>query len=89
MFLHFNIKIFGLVQGVFFRVSAKKEADRLKLSGLARNDTDGSVYIEVEGDKDSLDRFISWCKKGPPQAKVEKVQYDNGEIKNYQQFKIN
>ena len=74
-----KIIIFGYVQGVFFRHSIKKEAERLGLVGWARNNDDGSVEAVAEGPKDKLEEFVAWCKKGPPVAKVGKVEIEWGE----------
>lgn len=71
---HLNIKIYGQVQGVFFRISAQKEAEKLRITCSARNEPDGSVYIEVEGEEGSLEKFVKWCHKGPTLARVEKVE---------------
>lgn len=71
-----NIRVFGVVQGVFFRKSTKGEADRLGLVGWVRNDRDGSVEIMASGEKKVLDQFTAWCKKGPPMANVESVEVD-------------
>ncbi len=71
-----NIKIYGSVQGVFFRRSAKEIADKLGLTGWVRNASDGSVEIMAVGPKDRLDKFVVWCKKGPPLAEVDKVEID-------------
>lgn len=71
-----NIKIFGQVQGVFFRRNAKEKADRLGIVGWVRNDRDGSVEVMASGPKEKLNQFIKWCKKGPPLAKVENVEVD-------------
>lgn len=60
---HFNIVIFGRVQGIFFRATAKEQADKLNITGFARNEEDGSVYIEVEGAEEKLDKFLGWCHK--------------------------
>lgn len=68
-----NLKIYGQVQGVFFRRSAKLEAENLGIGGWVRNREDGSVEALAEGPKDKVEKFIAWCKKGPPFAKVEKV----------------
>ena len=68
-----RLLIEGKVQGVFFRASAKEEAERLGVSGFARNKTDGGVEILAQGEEETLNRFIDWCKKGPSSAKVEKV----------------
>jgi acylphosphatase len=63
----------GLVQGVFFRKYTTEKATALQLDGLVRNEPDGSVYIEVEGEEDSVREFLSWCHKGSPSSHVEKV----------------
>ncbi len=85
---HVNLKVSGLVQGVFFRASAKEVADNLNLKGLARNEADGSVYIEIEGDENSLEEFIDWCKVGPKFAKIEDIKIKEGRIKNFKEFLI-
>ena len=71
-----HIRITGNVQGVFFRRSAKDEADRLAICGWVRNDRDGSVEIVAVGPKEKLEKFTKWCKKGPPLARIEKVEVD-------------
>ena len=83
---HVNIKIYGLVQGIFFRATAKQEADKLNITGFAKNKEDGSVYIKAEGEKENLDKFIKWCKIGPTLAKVEKVIVTECELKNFPKF---
>ncbi len=45
------IKIYGDVQGVNFRFEAKLTADKLGVKGFVRNEADGSVYIEAEGEE--------------------------------------
>lgn len=83
---HINIKISGQVQGVFFRVTAKEKADKLGITGFARNEPDGSVYIEAEGEEKTLDQFLSWCHKGPSLAKVGKVDTKEDQLKNFTNF---
>lgn len=83
---HLNIKISGLVQGVFFRITAKEQADKLGITGFARNEVDGSVYIEVEGEKLNLDKFVDWCRQGLTAARVEKVEISESPMKNFTKF---
>lgn len=85
---HLNIEVYGLVQGVFFRIRAKEEAARLNVKGFAKNMPDGSVYIEAEGEKENLDEFVKWCTRGPSPAKVEKVSITEGIFKKFEEFKI-
>ena len=88
MIKHFNIKISGLVQGVFFRDFASNEAKKLRLSGFVRNEPDGSVYIETEGEEDDLQKFILLCKSGPVNASVDNVEIIEAPVKNLKSFAI-
>lgn len=84
-----SIEIYGSVQGVFYRHSAKREADRLNLYGFARNEPDGSVYLEAEGEEKDLKEFLEWCRKGPPSAQIQKVESEfSRELKNFTQFEV-
>lgn len=67
------INVEGKVQGVWFRANTKKIADRLKLNGFVRNESDGSVYIELTGDDQHVMKFIEWTLQGPELSVVEKV----------------
>jgi acylphosphatase len=60
--LHYDIRVTGRVQGVWFRASAHAEASRLSLHGFVRNEEDGSVYSETEGGKETLDIYVAWCR---------------------------
>ena len=88
MTAHLNIKIYGNVVGVFFRQSAKEQADNLGITGFAQNESDDTVYIEAEGEEKNLDKFLAWCKKGPELAKVEKVESFTTPLKNFTEFLI-
>ena len=85
---HVSIRVIGKVQGVFFRASTFEKANSLKLAGVVRNEADGSVYIEAEGDDDAIDNFIAWAKIGPPRADVIRCDIREGAAKNYSGFKI-
>ena len=85
---HLSIRVTGKVQGVFFRASTQEEAQRLGLGGWVRNEADGSVRIEAEGDEDALDRLVAWCKHGPKQARVADVVVEEGEVEGYSDFQV-
>ena len=68
------IRVFGRVQGVFYRQSARREAQRLGLKGFARNEPDGSVTLDIEGELAEIERFIAWCRHGPADAVVARVE---------------
>lgn len=85
---HFAIRITGKVQGVYYRASAAEEARRLQLTGFVRNEPDGSVYLEAEGEEEALQQLVAWCRKGPPRARVEQVVVNEGELKHFVSFEI-
>ena len=85
---HYNISVFGLVQGIFFRASAKEKADQLSITGFAKNMPNGSVYIEAEGGRENLDEFVKWCHLGPSMAQVEKVEVSENSLKNFLEFSV-
>lgn len=71
-----RMKIQGRVQGVFFRASALREARRLGLTGFARNESDGSVYIEIQGDESAVRTFLTWARQGPGAARVDDLTHE-------------
>lgn len=83
-----KITITGRVQGVSYRVAAKREAERLGLSGLVRNQPDGTVYLEVEGEEPALSRFLTWCRVGPQLALVESVRHTSHPPAGHTGFRI-
>lgn len=85
---HFSIRIYGKVQGVFFRDSTKAEAIKLNVQGFVRNEPDGSILIEAEGEAQMLNQFLYWSTQGPKAARVESLQVREGELKSYRDFVI-
>ncbi|MEM2253888.1 MAG: acylphosphatase [Desulfurococcaceae archaeon] len=69
-----HIKVYGIVQGVFFRSSMKRVADKLGVKGWVRNLPDGSVEAVVEGPRDRVEELIKWAHKGPSLARVDRVE---------------
>lgn len=63
--------ISGKVQGVWYRVSAKEQADRLAITGWARNLDDGRVEVFACGSTDTLEEFFTWLQRGPQLARVD------------------
>lgn len=68
----------GKVQGVFFRASTSKQADRLGLDGYASNLPDGRVEVVVAGAENAIQELAQWLQHGPPQARVDAVERQNG-----------
>lgn len=68
-----RLEIRGLVQGVGYRWLMATEARRLGICGWVRNRHDGSVEAVVTGSPESLDRIVSWARRGPASAAVASV----------------
>lgn len=71
-----RVLVEGLVQGVWYRASAEREAVRLNLAGLARNLNDGRVEMIVEGPLDAVDAFVAWARIGPSRAHVTGIEIE-------------
>lgn len=68
-----QLRIIGRVQGVGYRWSMAREAQRLRLSGWVRNRLDGSVEALVSGAHETVQALIDWAKGGPALARVDSV----------------
>lgn len=69
-----RLRITGLVQGVYYRASAREQAQRLGLTGWVRNTGEDAVLLEAQGASDRLEALVAWCWKGPPAARVDDVE---------------
>jgi acylphosphatase len=83
-----KITITGKVQGVFFRKFTLEKATLLGIKGWVKNESDGSVTVEVEGELHQLLAMTSWLKEGPPMAEVQDLMITHGEPQGYQDFQI-
>ena len=81
-------RIYGQVQGVFFRKYTRDKANELNIKGFVKNEPDGTVYFEAEGENENIEEFKKWCSKGSPGAKVTKVETEETELKKYKNFQI-
>ena len=68
-----RVLVSGRVQGVFFRASCAERAGDLDLSGWIRNDEGGNVEAEFEGAESAVAQMVSWCREGPPLARVDRI----------------
>lgn len=69
-----RVVVCGRVQGVGFRQQVLVEAQRLAVHGWVRNLPDGRVEALAEGDKDAVESFLAWCKRGPRLARVDEMK---------------
>lgn len=69
-----HVFIEGRVQGVWFRDSARHEAEVLGVTGWVRNLPDGRVEAVYEGARDAVAHLIAWSWQGPDQAHVTNLE---------------
>jgi acylphosphatase len=81
-----HLVIHGRVQGVGFRDSLCREAARLGVTGWVRNRFDGTVEAMVYGERAATDAIVQWCRRGPPAARVVRVELmeADGEFESFQ-----
>jgi acylphosphatase len=76
------------VQGVFFRDSARREAERLGVGGWVANRPDGSLELVVEGERGAVERLVGFCRSGPPAAEVEDVEVEDQAPEGRERFEV-
>ena len=86
--INYNIIVKGTVQGVWFRKYTQDIAYNLNLKGFVRNCSDGSVFIEVEGEKDQLKIFMDKIRIGPHRAEVTDIVCTESKLKSFIKFEI-
>ena len=69
-----RLLVSGRVQGVFYRLHTREQAERLGVRGWVRNLPDGNVEVLAEGRPEQLRRLEACCWEGPPYARVHDVQ---------------
>lgn len=69
----YEIRVSGIVQGVWFRKFTRDEAIRLGITGWVRNEPNGDVLIFAQGLVPNLQSLIEWCHSGPEKAVVASV----------------
>jgi len=78
----------GRVQGVFFRDSTRREAERHGVAGWARNTADGTVEAVFEGDPDAIDAMVAFVRAGPGHSSVSEVEVHKEEPEHLSGFDI-
>ena len=83
-----RLTIKGKVQGVFYRATAKDVADLTGVKGWVRNLPNDNVEITATATEETLQKFINWCKQGPPKAKVVDVIVEQLDTEEFSGFRI-
>ena len=83
-----RVRIYGRVQGVFFRQWTLERARALGLSGWVRNARDGSVEAHLAGEEGAVAEMIEQMRRGPPRADVEGLTADDVEPEAGEGFSV-
>ncbi len=78
----------GHVQGVFYRAKTKEKAETLGILGTVANLPDGRVEVNAQGPNSKILEFYEWLQRGPEQAKVKFVTYEEVQRTDFQGFEI-
>ena len=84
----YRIRVTGKVQNVGFRYYTARTALEFNIKGFVKNQTDGTVYIEAEGEKDALEGFVEWCRRGPQWARVEGFEVQEQPVMGFKGFNV-
>jgi acylphosphatase len=68
-----RVVVHGRVQGVWFRESTRRLAERHRVAGWVRNRPDGAVEAVFEGSDEAVERLVDFARLGPPDARVHHV----------------
>jgi acylphosphatase len=71
--VRYRVVVRGLVQGVWFRESCRRQAAAVGVAGWVRNRADGTVEAHFEGLEADVARAVAWCRSGPPAAEVSGI----------------
>jgi acylphosphatase len=83
-----KVRVFGRVQGVFFRQWAVNQARTLGVSGWVHNARDGSVEAHLEGGEEAVAKMVEWMRQGPPKARVEDLTVEDSTPQGIQGFSV-
>ena len=83
-----HVFVSGMVQGVFYRSWTEDTAKELGLKGWVRNLPDGRVEALFEGEKSKVEKMVELCRRGPPHAKVEKVDIKKEPCYGFERFEV-
>jgi acylphosphatase len=83
-----RVVVRGHVQGVFFRDSVRRLAERYGVAGWVGNRRDGAVEAVFEGDADAVERLVRFCREGPRGARVDGVEVTDEEPEGERGFSV-
>jgi acylphosphatase len=86
--VRYRVVISGLVQGVWFRESCRREAASRRVAGWVANRRDGRVEAVFEGPEPAVAEMVAWCRMGPPRAEVSGVDVSEEPVEQLAGFVV-
>jgi acylphosphatase len=83
-----RVVVHGHVQGVFFRDSTCRLAEREGVAGWVRNRADGAVEAVFEGEPEAVERLVRFAHEGPRGAQVERAEVAEEEPEGLRGFVV-
>ena len=83
-----RVVVHGMVQGVFFRDTCRREAQARGIAGWVSNRGDGAVEALFSGTPDAVEEMVAWARSGPPRAMVERVDVQDGDPPGNDRFEV-
>ncbi len=83
-----RVVVYGRVQGVFFRDSARRRAQQHGVAGSISNRWDGAVEAVFEGEPEAVERLVRFMHQGPRGAEVERVDVSEEEPEGLRGFDV-
>ena len=83
-----KLRLFGRVQGVFFRQWTLDQARQLGVAGWVRNRSDGSLEAHLEGEEEPVSQLVERMRGGPSQARVEDVMIEEATPEDLKDFSV-
>lgn len=84
----YTLHLTGRVQNVGFRYFTVQEAIKEGAGGYVRNEPDGTIYIEVEGEEEAVNRFLMRVRKGPAWSRVDKLTIQEQPLRHFKTFSV-
>ena len=83
-----KLRLFGRVQGVFFRHWTLDQARQLSVAGWVRNQPDGSLEAHLEGKEEGVTQLAERMRRGPSQARVDDLMAEDAPPEDFREFSV-
>ena len=83
-----RLVVHGHVQGVFFRGTVQREAERRGIAGWVCNRPDGAVEAVFEGSRSAVEAMVAFCERGPRGADVARVDVGEEQPEGLSGFEV-